>query len=136
MKTKIIRFLYLFQSEISFVIVGLITTTVNILVFISLTEIFNIYYLVSNAIAWIVAVVFAYFANRKWVFRSNNKNILIEFLLFVSSRIFSLLLETTLLFVSVEILHINEIIAKVVISAIVVLCNYLTGKLFVFKRRK
>ena len=53
---------------------------------------------------------------------------------FVFSRLFSLGLETLLLFLLVDLLHMDKLIAKLAVAVIVVVVNYLTG-LLVFKRK-
>lgn len=59
------------KEFISYGIVGVMTTLVNYMVyFISLK--IGIHWLISNSLAWMVAVIFAYFSNRKVVFHSSN----------------------------------------------------------------
>lgn len=131
-KEMIIRY----NLEIIYLFVGVLTTIVNFVVYFLSREIFHLHYISANILAWIVAVLFAYVANRTWVFQSRNTNILYEIWLFVFSRLFSLLLETGLLFIAVDTLHSNDLAAKIVIASLVVICNYITGKWIIFKRRK
>jgi putative flippase GtrA len=122
-----------FRTELAYLVVGVMTTAVNYLAYFLLTGPLGVYYLAANVAAWVAAVLFAYLANRKWVFRSENKNILKEIWLFTASRIFSLLLETGLLYVAVDVFGLNEMIAKAIMAVVVVACNYITGR-FVFKK--
>ena len=133
-KAKI--YLLRYRSEINYIVVGGLTTLVNFVVYLLAGHIIGLHYLASNVIAWVAAVLFAYLANRTWVFQSRNTNIILELWLFVLSRVFSLVLETGLLFIAVAALHINDIAAKIVIAFVVVVCNYITGKWIVFKKRK
>lgn len=134
--TKIKIFYAHYRSEMTYLIVGGLTTLINFVVYLLAREIFRIHYIDANLFAWVMAVLFAYIATRTWVFQSKNMNILLEIWLFVLSRLFSLLLETVLLFTAVDILYMNDLIAKIVISFFVVICNYITGRWIVFKRRK
>jgi len=129
-KKLIIRY----REAVSYLIVGASTTVVNFAVYLLTRNVFGVVYLGANAIAWVAAVLFAYFANRVWVFRSDNANIIRELLAFALSRVFSLALETGSLYASVTLLNINDIIAKIAIAVIVVACNYITGKWLVFKK--
>ena len=83
-----------YQELILYVICGGFTTLVNIIVYGLCADVLGIYYLVSNFIAWILSVVFAYVTNRTWVFKSRRRgfrSICREFTLFVSGRILSML---------------------------------------------
>jgi putative flippase GtrA len=122
-----------YRTELVYLVVGVLTTAVNYLLFFLLIGPLGVYYLTANAASWVVAILFAYFANRTWVFRSQNKKILAELWLFIASRIFSLLLETGLLYVAVDVFGAGEMIAKAVIAVVVVVCNYITGR-FVFRK--
>ena len=57
---------------------GVLTTVVNIVVYFLSAELLHINYLISNALAWFLSVLFAYITNRKYVFESNSQNILKE----------------------------------------------------------
>ncbi len=92
---------------------------------------------VANIISWIFAVSFAYITNKLWVFNSRSTDIRVlfrEITSFVSARIFSLVVEAGWLFLSVELLNINDFIAKVIGQFVVVVLNYIFSKLFIFKK--
>ena len=80
-------------------------------------------YLVSNLISWIIAVVFAYVTNKLFVFESKvetKAKLVKEFTLFVGGRIFTLVLETLILCVMVDMMKINDMMVKVIAQAIVI----------------
>ena len=92
---------------------------------------------VANIISWIFAVSFAYITNKLWVFNSRSTDIKVlfrEITSFVSAWIFSLVVEAGWLFLSVELLNINDFIAKVIGQFVVVVLNYIFSKLFIFKK--
>jgi len=117
---------------ILYLIFGILTTIVNIISYLFITDILNIHYLISNIIAWFLSVLFAYITNRIWVFKSKNENILKEFGLFISGRIFSGVLDTTLMYLFIGIFFWNDLISKIIINIIVVIVNYVISKLIVF----
>lgn len=95
--------------------------------------------MVSNTLAWIVSVLFAYWTNRNFVFHSevvDLKGRMQEFLSFVGARIFSFLVEQVLFFFMVTLLSINDLISKLVIGIVVILLNYIFSKLWIFKGKK
>ena len=95
--------------------------------------------LIYNTIAWLAAVIFAFFTNKLFVFESKSfKSSVVfrEFLTFVSARIVSLLLEEAFLALTVKVMGIHELISKLIISVIVVIVNYFASKFFIFKKEK
>lgn len=116
-----------------YVVFGVLTTLVNIVVYFVFFHIFGVNYLISNVIAWFLSVLFAYVTNRRWVFESKSENILKECGLFFGGRVFSGVVDTGLMWLFIDILALNDGISKIVIQVIVVVLNYVISKLVVFK---
>lgn len=100
---------------------------------------------ISNAIAWVVGVIFAYFINKLWVFESKSFKadvVVREFLEFVTARAITGVMEVfgvPLLIkigLSQTIFGIKGAIAKLLVSVIVVILNYVFSKLIIFKKKK
>ena len=123
------------REQAAYLVVGCITTLINYVVFLLLTDAAHIHYIASNVAAWIVAVIFSYFANGKWVYCSTAHRGVKEACSFVLSRLFSLGMETVSLFLLVSLLHVDKLIAKLLVAVLVVIVNYLTG-ILVFKHKK
>ena len=123
------------KETINYLIVGGLTTVVSIVSYLLFRLVIsNI--TVCTILSWICAVAFAYFANRIFVFKSKSKKYVKEVSSFVGSRIFSLLVEIAFMFVTVTLLHIDDRIAKLLVQVIITVLNYITSKLFVFKKKK
>lgn len=60
------------REVISYLIFGVLTTVVNFVFYWLFTEVFAVYYITSNVIAWVFAVVFAYITNKLFVFESKS----------------------------------------------------------------
>ena len=88
-----------------------------------------------SVISWVVGVVFGYFMNRKYVFKSTEPNILKEFLQFSGGRISTWLLDAVMMVLLVNGMHIDEGISKIFVSVLVMIGNYIISKLFVFKKK-
>lgn len=94
--------------------------------------------LVANIISWILAVTFAFFTNRIWVFASPTngaKEFLLQMFHFFSGRVATLLVEEAILLIFVTILQFNSIVIKVIAQIVVIILNYIISKLFVFKNK-
>lgn len=82
---------------------------------------------IANVVAWIAAVAFAFFTNRKYVFKSSVRGISSvtkEFLAFALGRVASLCVQEMLFFVFVDILDIKDYYVKIPASVAVVIINY------------
>lgn len=126
-----------YEEIINYIVVGGVTTIISILSYylfrIILSSNTNLNVQISTVFSWIVAVTFAYFANRIFVFKSNNSK-KTEAVKFVTSRIMSLLIEMLVMFILTSIVKINDKVAKVLVQFIIVILNYLFSKIFVFKK--
>ena len=123
---------------LSYLFFGGLTTVVNYLVYFPCYYWLGMSATVSNVIAWIVAVAFAYVTNKPFVFRSHDwrwKTVAPELAKFVGCRIGSGLLETAIIFLTVDMLSWNGIVWKIITSILVVLLNYVASKLLVFRKK-
>ena len=128
------------REIIAYLIIGFLTTVINLLVyyvctnyFLNPEKIINVE--VANIIAWIIAVVFAYVTNRVIVFRSKNDNVVNEGVKFFLGRIFTLLLELVLMALMVSVIRMNDKVAKIICQIVIIVGNYLISKIFVFKNK-
>lgn len=123
-----------FKKEFTFyMIFGVLTTLVNILVYLFFAKICGVYYVTSNILAWFFSVLFAYVTNRIWVFESKNTNIIKEAILFFGGRLFSGIIDTGLMYLFIDMLFLNDVISKFVVQVIVIILNYVFSKWIVFK---
>ena len=124
-----------YKEVIMYLIFGVLTTLVNIITYYISTKIFLIDYQISNIIAWIISVTFAFITNKLYVFESKtNDKILKEIISFYSLRLFSLGIDIFTMYIMVSILSIDDLIAKVVANIIVIVINYITSKLITFRK--
>ncbi len=128
-----------YEEVLSYLIFGFLAFVVNYVVYAVGIKAFSLNYQVSNMIAWVVAVIFAYWTNRTFVFKSKTKeitSILKEFASFVSARLATLVLEIVILWLFVDVLSINDMFAKLVGQFVVIVTNYFLSKLWIFKKKK
>ena len=126
-----------YQEIINYLIAGGLTVLVTILSYAFFTKILNIYYIVSNVLSWIVAVIFAYVVNRKFVFKSKSikKEQIKEITNFLIGRLLSLLVDTLLMYLLVEICKIDDLISKIIVQFVVIVLNYIFSKFWIFKEK-
>lgn len=126
-----------YEELLIYIFVGVLTTLVNMIVYYYFTRIINFSLYTSNIIAWIVAVLFAFFSNKFIVFKSIDKRfktIFKEGISFTSMRILSLGLEMITLYILISIFSWNDMVVKLIAQIIVTVSNYIFSKLFIFKK--
>ena len=117
---------------------GVLTTVVNYMVYLPCLNFLGFSAAVSNCIAWVVAVTFAFLTNKPFVFQSHDwsrKTVVPEFTKFIATRISSGVLETLILLIAVDTLGGNGNIWKLVTQVMVIVVNYVGSKLLVFKKK-
>lgn len=122
---------------VSYLFFGVLTTVVNYLVYLPLYNLLGISAAVSNMIAWAAAVAFAYVTNKPFVFKSHDwsmQTVLPELGKFVGCRAASGGLETALVFLTVDVCGWDGNLWKLIISVVVVILNYVSSKLLVFRK--
>ena len=124
------------KELISYLIFGVLTTVVNIVVYYVFNTWLQVNYLVSNAIAWIASVLFAYITNRKYVFESKNTSMFNELVKFIGARLSTGIMDMILMWLLVDILSMNSMVSKIVVNVLVIVLNYVLSKVFVFKKEE
>lgn len=134
-----IKELYLKYKEIiNYLIFGALTTVVNIVTYAIFARLFHVDEVVSNIIAQIISILFAYVTNKIYVFESKStklKDILREMISFFGCRIFTAVLDTLLFSFMIKILFMNDLIAKCITQVVVIVLNYVFSKLIIFRKK-
>ena len=139
---KIKELFYKYEEIIRYLIVGGLTTVVSLgvkyLLLFTILEANNAYELqIAVIVSWICAVLFAYFANRIFVFKSKSKNYLKEMGSFLGGRILTLLMEMFIMWFFVTLLGFNSdfwvIVFTIICQILISIANYIISKIFVFK---
>ena len=133
------------KEVISYLIFGVLTTLVNIIISYLLKAFCHIEGNIASTIGIICSILFAYFTNRRWVFHSNAhtlKDKWIEFGKFILGRAFTMVVEIVGVFLLNDVIHsfygmfndnIAYLINKVLITFIVIVLNFFISKFFAFK---
>jgi len=118
-----------------YIIIGLLTTLLNIFIYYVCANILNIQYVVSTIIAWIVAVIFSFFTNRDFVFKNKKREtgFFKEFNMFWTTRYLTGLLDVGIMFLGVNIFKQNDTEVKIFSNIIGTILNYIITKYLVFR---
>ena len=121
-----------------YLIFGVLTTVVNYCVYLPLFNYLHLSAAVCNTVAWAAAVAFAFVTNKPLVFKSNDwspKTVIPELLKFTGCRVLSGVIETLILFFTVDLLSWDGNLWKIITSVFVVIVNYVGSKLLVFRNK-
>ncbi len=152
MINKIKELITKYRELITYVIAGMLTTLVNwatytlfVRFILNSIRTAELKATVSSAIAWVAGVIFAYIINKLWVFESKSMAPAVvakEFTSFVASRAVTGVMEVfglpLLMKIGLDqtIFGVEGALAKVIISIVVIILNYVFSKLVIFKKPK
>ena len=132
------KILRLIKTEaFKYLVVGGLTTLVNVLSYALLYSVLKIDVTISNIISVALAILFAYIANKIIVFKTNHiKDTIYEMAKFCGARLSTMIIEVGGVFLLYNILNIHPMISKIATQVIVVIVNYFISKFFVFKNEE
>ena len=124
-------------EAIRYIIVGALTTFVNLALFALMTQVINIEVTISNLTSISISILFAYVANKLVVFRQRSGSfaaLAFEFIAFIGSRLFTMALDVGIVYVFYYILERDALFGKAVAAVLVVIANYIISKVIVFRK--
>ena len=124
------------RESVTYIIFGVLTTAVDWVTYTILWKM-GADYRISTALSWAAAVLFAFVTNKLFVFRSFSLNpvrLWREFASFVTARAATGILTMVMMVVMVSGLEWNEFVAKLIVSAVNLVLNYIFSKWFIFKK--
>ena len=126
-----------YKEIVLYLFFGVLTMAVSIISYARCNMVIKMDALVANIISWILAVLFAFYTNRIWVFSvktNSKKDLIVQMISFCSGRIVTLIIEETILFVFIKCLHYDSMGVKIMAQIVVVVLNYIISKLWVFHK--
>lgn len=137
---ELIKYYYeKYKSQILYIFFGAITTFINIISYYVCFNVLGISNVVSTIIAWVFAVIFAFITNKIWVFESKSWDPEIaikELVSFISVRLLTGLFDLAIMYIGVDLLKSNGMLMKILSNIFVLIANYVSSKLFIFKSTK
>ncbi len=127
-----------YRELILYVFFGGLTTLVDWVGYWLMTDLLHVPYMTAAFLSQVLSILFAYVTNRRFVFESRVHGVgavALEMAKFFGARGASLLLNMLVMFVGVDMLHINDKAIKVTASVLVIIANYIFSKLFVFRNQ-
>lgn len=126
------------RDIMAYLFFGVCTTLVNIVIYYFCAHVLYYNTLVSNIVAWVIAVAFAFFTNKSFVFGSKSWLLPVvckEAIAFVMCRLATGILDMVIMVIGVDVLCENDLIVKGVSNFFVIISNYIASKFWIFKRK-
>lgn len=133
-----VSFLNKYKEILLYLLFGGLTTLVNIVVYLLCDDGFHWGTVASTIIAWFLSVVFAFVTNKLFVFESRSaalKTVFFEAVSFFGCRLFSGVLDLGIMWLTVDLLHWNNLLMKVLSNILVIILNYIFSKLLIFRKK-
>lgn len=125
----------LISQIIKFGFVGFLCFFIDYGIMVFLTEALKINYLISSGCSFSVSVIVNYILSIKFVFDADrDANKIKQFLVFLIFSIGGLIINQIVMWVTVDLLGIFYMISKIGATAIVMVYNFITRKLFIEKK--
>ena len=136
MKKQIKKLIDKYKEIILYGIFGVITVIINLILYKLFLEL-NIYYVVSSLISYVIASLISYFFNTYFVFNSEKLNLkgeLARIAKYFIVRIWSVIVDTLLLMLAVEVFKLDEFYAKPVVSVVVITMTFILNRKILKKK--
>ena len=140
------KLLYRYKEPILYIVFGVLTTLVNILVYYLVSDVAAVYYLIANLCAWVASVLFAFVTNKLFVFESKSWKgavVLPELGGFFLARVATGVVDMVLMWLLIDVVRMDrlelfgllagEMIAKILVNIVVIVLNYVASKLWIFR---
>lgn len=121
----------LINQILKFGVVGVIAFAIDYSLLYVLTEVFGIYYLISSVVSFTVSLIFNYIASIKWVFDVTKKQTAKEIIIFIILSVIGLGINQLILYLMTDLWAIYYMFSKLVATAIVMVWNFITRKIFI-----
>jgi putative flippase GtrA len=116
-----------------FAVSGGVSAVISLAVFITLTEVFSVWYLGASISAYAVSFFINFFMQKTWTFRNKEGVVHMQMGLFFVNSLFNLFLNTFLMYRMVDILKIHHIVAQVLVIGLLAVMNYTMYRLYIFR---
>ena len=123
----------LMMQILKFGIVGGTSFIIDYGIFTILSQLLHVHYLISSILSFSISVIYNYILSIKWVFDVRKKQTSKEFIIFIILSVIGLGLNSLIMYISVDLMHIHEMISKIIATALVMVYNFITRKIFIEK---
>lgn len=133
MNNKIKKIFNKYKKIISYIFFAIITSIVNVSVYMLCYNFIIKNIIISNIVAYACSIILSFFLNKNIVFKNKKGNIFKQLITYLGLKLVSLFIDSCVLTILHDYLHINNFIAKLIANASTTISNYLINKCYIFK---
>lgn len=123
----------LMKQILKFGVVGVVAFLIDYSLLYALTEFCHIHYMISSIISFTVSLIFNYIASIYWVFDVKQKQTIKEITVFTILSVIGLGINQLVMYLMTDVGNIYYMFSKLVATAIVMVWNFITRKIFIEK---
>lgn len=121
-----------YENFIKYSLIGVTGVALDFSMFAILTKYFNVYYQYANILSVSLGITNNFLLNAYFNFKLTD-NLFVRFMKFYSVGLVGLMLSSVCLFVFIEVMLIEGIVAKIVVIGVVAIVQFKLNKIFTFK---
>ncbi len=124
------------RQLVKFALVGVSSFLLDLAIFLYLTRFifwFQQHYIIANAIAFFLTVMWSFNFNRLWTFKVMTRFSTKQYSKFLLVYSIGLVLSSCFLYLAVEKLHLYDVLAKFLVAIVVMMWNFSGNKFWTFK---
>lgn len=132
---RLAEFYNKYKEQLNYLIFGALTTLINIIVYYVSRQLLSINNVVSNILAWLLSVLFAYVTNKLWVFDKREYNLnklMYEVSSFFGCRLATGVIDIGIMYITVDVLLLPSLLMKILSNILVIILNYIASKIIIF----
>ncbi len=126
-----------YKNLVSYLLVGTVTVLINVAVYCFLVYFLEFETVKSAVLAWFASMLFAYPANKRWVFHSHahgRNEVSREVLIFFACRVATGIVDWVCMYFFVDVMGLDDVMIKLYANVLVVALNYVASKWLVFRK--
>ena len=125
-----------YEQVLKYLIAGGSAFAVNIVTLYVLTDVLHVYYLLSTVGAFLTSFGVSFVLQKVWTFRELSRdNLHVQLPLYLLMQLTNLGLNTMLMYVFVEYLHLWYILSQAIIAILIAIATFFINKAYIFKQR-
>jgi putative flippase GtrA len=137
MKDALMQFAMKHVQVFRFLVAGGIGFGINIVSLYVFTDVFHVYYIISTVLAFLIAFSVSFTLQKSWTFKdASRENMHVQLSMYLAMQLTNLGLNTGLMYVFVEYLHIWYIFSQVIITTILSIVVYTVNKKYIFNQQE
>lgn len=122
-----------FKDVFLYLIIGGVATIAEWIIFYLINGVCSWHYIYATVIAYIFSTFVNWLSGRLILFKESKKSIAFELISIYAASVIGLLLNMVIMWMAVEICHLQEMLSKIIATGLVFVWNYLIRKMFIYK---